>query len=704
MTERLVGGRYQLGPKVGSGGMGHVWLAHDDVLSRSVAVKEILLPEGLTDEEREELRLRTLREARTAARLNHPNVVRVYDVIFDQDRPWIIMEYVPSRSLAQAIREFGPMTPERAARVGLAMVDALATSHIAGVLHRDVKPGNVLLANDGRVMLTDFGLATFEEITAPLTQTGIVYGSPQFIAPERALDGTSSQAADMWSLGATLYAAVEGHAPYSRQSSYATLAAMATAPPDPPRRAGALEPVLIGLLSRDPRNRMLPVEARNALVRIVTTGEAAQNLVPRPRRRGEQVGNSGGLRSNSGGDRAGSGGRPTGQHELEAAEPSGSGRDAASGGADVDEPTTKRFLRGRRAAATHRAPEDIDRSVAAGGSGRDDVVWAAVLASEEEQPAGEERAVGRSLPRRTPGRSVTDWPSPDDDSDLPPWPEELLTQVNVTGKANGTGSPLTDRRVTQSEPRDAWHWAPAPRRTSRWIPATVILVVVLLLGGLLAWHEIAGKPSAKAGPAPSASPLTGQEFGGPGPGGPGGPGGLPPFAKVGWLCQPTAPPGAGRVPASAPLAGDPSIPADWSWYTNSLGYHVAVPTRWLIAPGDPTTCFYDDHGQRFLFINQWASAGSDATNALLSREAELRGAGGMPFYRRVAINAVSCTAACAELEFTFDGPRGLLHGIVWDYIMPSGVAYSASWITTEASWAPNIANLNRVISRFIVTR
>ena len=273
MTRRLVADRYRLGDRIGSGGMGRVWLALDELLHRNVALKEILLPEGLAEDDLDELRMRTLREARTAARLTHPNVVRVYDVVFTDDRPWIVMEYVRSRSLAQVIRDDGPFTPQETAQIGLALLDALSAAHMVGVLHRDVKPGNVLLADDGRIMLTDFGLATFDEVGAALTQSGIVHGSPQFISPERALDGTSTSASDMWSLGATLYAAVEGHSPYSRPSAYETIAALTTEDPDPTVRAAELVPLLLGLLARHPADRMRAAVVR-ARLRLIVADDA----------------------------------------------------------------------------------------------------------------------------------------------------------------------------------------------------------------------------------------------------------------------------------------------------------------------------------------------------------------------------------------------------------------------------------------------
>ncbi|WP_245855098.1 serine/threonine-protein kinase, partial [Micromonospora wenchangensis] len=255
--------------------MGRVWLARDEVLHREVAVKEVVPPAWLADDERDEVRLRTLREARTAARLNHPNVVRVYDVVQVEERPWIVMEYVLSRSLQTVLDTTGPVDPVRAAEIGLALLSALRAAHSAGVLHRDVKPQNVLVADDGRVMLTDFGLATFDGGDGLMTRPGMVLGSPQFVAPERAADGVSSVEADLWSLGATLHAAVEGRSPYARSTAMATLAALATSPPDPAPHAGPLRPVLDGLLIRDPRHRIRHDEAARRL-------EEVTRATPRP--------------------------------------------------------------------------------------------------------------------------------------------------------------------------------------------------------------------------------------------------------------------------------------------------------------------------------------------------------------------------------------------------------------------------------------
>src|SRR5688572_25239350 len=273
----IVADRYRLVAPLGQGGMGRVWRATDVVLHREVAIKELVPPPGLTPEERQEMRERSLREARAIARLNNINVVRVFDVLRTDADPWIVMEYVPSRSLQDTLAADGPYSPVRAAEIGLGVLNALRAAHRAGVVHRDVKPGNVLIGADGRVVLTDFGLATVPG-DPNVTRTGLVLGSPAYIAPERARDGTAGPGADLWSLGATLYAAVEGASPFARPSAIATLAALATENPPPARNAGPLKPVLNGLLRKDPAHRINADEAERLLLRA--TGRRSKLTFP----------------------------------------------------------------------------------------------------------------------------------------------------------------------------------------------------------------------------------------------------------------------------------------------------------------------------------------------------------------------------------------------------------------------------------------
>ena len=235
--------------------MGVVWRARDQLLDRDVAVKEVHIADTLTDAERANAYQRTLREAKTAARLNHPAVVTVYDVCEDEGRPWIVMQLVHAQSLDQLLAASGPLPPRRAAEMGRQLLSALSVAHAAGVMHRDVKPSNVLLGTDDRAVLTDFGIATFQG-DPKLTQTGMVMGSPGFTAPERIRGEDASPASDLWSLGATIYAAVEGHGPFEKRGgAITTMSAIINEDAPVAATAGALGPVIAALLRREPADR-----------------------------------------------------------------------------------------------------------------------------------------------------------------------------------------------------------------------------------------------------------------------------------------------------------------------------------------------------------------------------------------------------------------------------------------------------------------
>ena len=261
----MVAGRYELLDQVGHGAMGTVWKARDLRLDREVAAKEVCLPGPMTPQDRSVLRERSLREARVAARLTHPGVVTVHDVIEAEGSPWIIMELVPSKSLAQVLAEDGPLSPAQAAAMGMTLLEALGSAHAAGVVHRDVKPGNILVTPEGRAVLTDFGIATLHG-DPRLTQAGMVMGTPGFCAPERIRGEPASPASDLWSLGATLYAAVEGRGPFEGQgSAMAILASIVHGSPPPATRAGPLETVILALMRRDPAARPDAAGARRLL-------------------------------------------------------------------------------------------------------------------------------------------------------------------------------------------------------------------------------------------------------------------------------------------------------------------------------------------------------------------------------------------------------------------------------------------------------
>ncbi|MFD8530773.1 protein kinase [Streptosporangium canum] len=276
---KLVGRRYRLVSPVGRGGMGMVWHAHDVLLDRDVAVKELILPYGLDHAGKQVAHRRMLREARSAARLSHPGIVTVHDVVEEDGRPWIVMELVRAWSLEQAVRQSGPLPVAQAAEIGVRVLDALRHAHAAGILHRDVKPGNVLLTSD-RVVLTDFGIAAIEgDVT--ITQTGLLMGSPAYIPPERLSGQAVTHAADLWSFGATLYAAVEGRPPYEGPDAVAVLGAILTQEPTRPQRAGALVAVIEGLLRKNPADRMTAAQVSDLLDRVLRShGSTPPNRTP----------------------------------------------------------------------------------------------------------------------------------------------------------------------------------------------------------------------------------------------------------------------------------------------------------------------------------------------------------------------------------------------------------------------------------------
>ena len=276
MSGRLIAGRYRLGSVIGHGGMGVVWRARDELLDRDVAVKELVWPGDFTEREREIACRRAVREAQTAAQLNHPNIIRIYDIVEEDDDPWIVMELLPFRSLRDITADDGLLAPARAARIGLGVLAGLRAAHAAGIVHRDVKPGNILVGPDDRAVLTDFGIARAAD-SATLTNAGDLIGSPSYIAPERARGQRSGFPGDLWGLGASLYAAVEGRPPFHRDHALATLTAVVADEPDPATHAGPLWPVISALLSKDPDARPDAAEA-GRMLSDVAGGEGTRVL------------------------------------------------------------------------------------------------------------------------------------------------------------------------------------------------------------------------------------------------------------------------------------------------------------------------------------------------------------------------------------------------------------------------------------------
>ncbi|MEU0809999.1 substrate-binding domain-containing protein [Streptomyces sp. NPDC005970] len=297
---QLIGGRYRLVSDLGSGGFGRVWKAHDETLRIDVAVKELWLLQAVPEAEQAERLARAEREARNAARLrDHPNIVAVHDVVIEDDRPWIVMQLVDGSSLEKRLAEHGPLSAEEATEVAARLLHALGAAHDAGIVHRDVKPANVMMAEDGKVLLADFGIAVHHSDTA-LTATGAVIGSVEYMAPERVRGTDGLAASDLFSLGVTLYQAVEGVSPFRRDTPTGSLTAVLFDQAPPPRRAGALAPLITGLLEKDPDRRptvpaaltslrsptaAMTTQTAHHLPETVTVTSPSSTATSRPRRR-----------------------------------------------------------------------------------------------------------------------------------------------------------------------------------------------------------------------------------------------------------------------------------------------------------------------------------------------------------------------------------------------------------------------------------
>lgn len=479
---RLLAGRYRVVGQLGRGGMGVVWRAVDEVLGREVAVKELRTYNDADGPELADLRLRMQREARAAARVRHPGVVAVHDVGEVEGRPLIVMELVEGPSLDQVLRKSGPLDPREAAGIGAKVMDALAAAHRAGVLHRDVKPGNILLDRSGRVLLTDFGIATMEDpgdgAATSLTRTGHLVGSLDYMAPERAQGADPGAASDVWALGATLYAAVEGAAPFRRTSTFSTLTAIVGEPLPEPQRAGPLAPVLRRLLDKRPESRPGAEEARDLLQGVAdapATDSATTTL------RGTEAQETR-VRTEPGGPALPAAFRMPGT----AGAAQGAGPQASEGAGDGSPSTDPTVVPGRGAVT----PAASGFEVAEQGHA------AEVHAPSAGSPTAQVHAPGAGLPAAQGGVQGAGFPG---------------AQGGAPGQpglpAHGQGS-----QVSQEQPATAPMAASgSPRRKGRALLAAVAVAVVLVSAGTTAvLLKGTGKADADARPigsgaSPSAS-------------------------------------------------------------------------------------------------------------------------------------------------------------------------------------------------------
>ncbi|MEV4820295.1 protein kinase [Micromonospora sp. NPDC049274] len=650
---QLVADRYRLLSPLGQGGMGRVWKARDEVLHRDVAIKELVPPPGLTDEERREMRERSLREARAIARLNHINVVRIFDVLRTDGDPWIVMEYVASKSLQDTLAEDGPVSVARTIEIGLGVLGALNAAHKAGVMHRDVKPGNVLLGDDGRVVLTDFGLATIPG-DPNVTRTGMVLGSPAYISPERAREGTAGPEADLWSLGATLYAAVEGKSPYARPSAIATLAALATEPMPPPKNAGPLKPVLTGLLQKDPNERI--------------TAEVAERLL---RRAGGK--RARGISLLDGVRRPGPNGPREPRPPLVPAP-----RPAEESAARPVSPPAPRTPPPVAAAAatpavdatpTEVVPADADPTAAVPAEPTAKIdrpseaePTAAVAAADDKPDDGTTQADDDEP-------TAVDGPPVAPEQRKPSTPTSVMPPVSPAGRAavpefDGTKPSNTRRNVLIGA------------LVALLLVGLVVIVPMLTKGDDNETPQVAPTTGAAASSAPAqssapaASPTTGA---------------------------PSA------TPSATPSADPNALPAGWKLYRGPT-FSIPLPPGWSGRQTSSDTAIFNQSNGPGKMLVQWISTPKkDAVADWKSKEPYRRNL--VTNYQLVgSIKACDWYRTCADWEWLETRDNTRIHVRNRGFVTATNRGFAIRWEIAEKDWQANLANFDQVVKGFVPDR
>jgi hypothetical protein len=646
---QLVADRYRLLSPLGQGGMGRVWKARDEVLHRDVAIKELVPPPGLTDEERREMRERSLREARAIARLNHINVVRIFDVLRTDGDPWIVMEYVASRSLQDTLAEDGPVSVAQTIEIGLGVLGALNAAHKAGVMHRDVKPGNVLLGEDGRVVLTDFGLATIPG-DPNVTRTGMVLGSPAYISPERAREGTAGPEADLWSLGATLYAAVEGKSPYARPSAIATLAALATEPMPPPKNAGPLKPVLNGLLQKDPNERITAEVAERLLRRAAgkrSRGislldgvrrpgpngprEPRPPLVPAPRPAEEVT------------DRPVSPPAPRTPPPVAAA--------AATSAVDASPTEVVPADADPTAAVPAEPTAKIDRQSEAEPT-------ATVPAADDEPDDGTTGADGEP--------TAVDGPPVAPEQRKPSTPTSVMPPVGPAGRA----------AVPQFD-------GTKPNNTRRNV--LIGALVALLLVGLVVIVPMLTKGDDSE--TPQADPTTGAA----------------PTSAPAQSSAPAAPPpttsAPSATPSATPSAGPNALTAGWTLHKGPT-FSIPLPPGWSgRQTSSDTVVFNQSNGPGKMLVQWTSSPKKDAVADWKGQEPYRRGL--VSNYQLVgSIKACDWYRTCADWEWLETRDNTRIHVRNRGFVTASNRGFAIRWEIAEKDWQANLANFDQIVKGF----
>jgi eukaryotic-like serine/threonine-protein kinase len=642
----VLAARYRLRAVLRRDDVGVVWLASDGLLHRDVAVRAIPVPPYPGDAGQESPYERALREARGAAQLDHPNIPVVFDVIEDDERAWMVLQAAPFRfpyrPLSDVVRNDGPLPPERAAQVGFQMLSALRAAHAAGILHRDVKPGHVLLGPGSRAMLTGFGMVTGDGGSAPDTPAG----SPYYLAPERAIGLLATPAADLWSLGATLYAAVEGRSPFDRDDRAAVLGAVVRGCPDPPHRAGALWPVISGLLRKDASARPDAAGVAWLLLRVGGARDVAGPVPP-----------------------AGSAVPPARSAVPSAGPPVPPARSPVPPARSPVPPAGSAVPPAGSAVPSAGSVVPPAGATPAPGTpltaDQDDAAPAMTATAQPAAPAGTATAQP-AAPAATAAEAAT---GPDFIPGFGP------RDAAPAGDPPEHGDPPADEPVQDGPKRWRWFFA-AVGGTATIAAAAAIMAATLggspkAPGGHLAaagsGAVASGRQSAPDHRKTSLAPDVSQARHGlePGPATRG-----PPH---------TAPPVPGR-------SGPQALPAGFSWYHDPTGFSIAVPGGWRVSHQGHLVYVRDPHGGRFLIVDQTTHPKPSALADWRSQEAARIGS--YPGYHRIRLTAVRYAPArqAADWEFTYYDNGQLTHVLNRNILVSAQHAYALYWSVPASEW------------------
>ncbi|GIH26415.1 hypothetical protein Aph01nite_47250 [Acrocarpospora phusangensis] len=631
--------------------MGIVWKAHDELLDRTVAVKEVRYDSAMGDE-LEELNRRTMREARAAGRLTHPNVVVVHDVIEEDGRPWIIMQLVESRSLGQVIREDGPLPAARVTDIGLQVLDALRAAHGQGVLHRDVKPENVLLTDDGRVVLTDFGIARVET-DSTMTRTGLV-GTPAFIAPERLRGGPAQRESDLWSLGATLYAAVEGRPPHDKGMAMATMHAVLNDVPDPAVHAGRLGVVLDRLLVKEPADRPGYDETVRLLRRAKTEPpptKAFQPVKPSDADTGPVE-------------------LPVPPQRPEPKQPEQKRPEPQRPEPERAEPQRPEPKRPEQKRPESKRPES--KPAAAPRS------WAV------PKPAPEQDSEPEETPRRSPVPAAAVRKDP-----YPPqtgaravpadWQREEEHAQEGPSWSAGDGADTARSKLPVSFPD--WNVNPPERRSTAVRAALVIVPTLIIVAGVGVWLGVreAGQETGQSGPAATsaASAGTGQTSAPPES--------AQPTGDASPEASKPADPSESPKPSSSPSPEANALPDGWKRYKDSSGFSLALPKGWKRDNSNSMGVFFRGPlDGAYLQIGFTSAPKKDAVKDWKDQERRTRG--NWPGYQRIKIESVDYFDEAADWEFTWEPGGSTGHIINRGFVTDKKHGYAILWKTRDSDW------------------